>query len=794
MSDPFNVPPVPEQDQSGGDGLPTYDDLAQQNGPNSRFGRWREWIEKRAAERYHDLTPADLERRRQRGWGDGLDRQSSFEQRQSQQAPSLPTFSVYAPSTYSSLDGSSSNPYSMYSNAPSAHPMSMYSNAPSSYTFAHPPSLQPQLHLQTSLPPPMPSPFAHANYPPPPQTLIPESLDPSHLKLYNFGSRFLPHTTSPIRCLLPLNNHRLLLIGHDDGLSVLDMFPGEWDEDDDTEKGPADAEAKLIWEGEGVHQMSILESESTGEGTPQGVVLALVSTEETSAKEREESMRTLRMYNLSSLISLAKYYSTQKGARPLDLRSSGKNSQSHGKKHHRPPSSITKGLKNLVLDNGIAQPQSPPRQPEPRASYSSITDSWTSPGKSKAVAPPSRADSGDSDWDMVNELPLRWATNYTPLASSGSRLQNSSVLLYEVWRNEGQRGPGGVLLAIATKSSILLYEAPKGERAFRFSKEFYTPLPARSITFIHQSVQDSMSRSPSDVFPRTAPLDSASHRHNRVLSFGSNVRVYPTQLSLFVVFEKKAGTIRIADAAVGEVELYEDNWSAQQAALMNAPSVSSLTSRRSRASWDGRGFSKEKGVWIRPVKFDVPGPGGRTTFTQMYLLTRGRQSQLVTHPLPAKVSAVPPYRILYWTSTPTHVAVRICNSDDPEESPYLQAIAFGEDGVEVLEVPLSQLSERKGKGRAQDPVRTQADVGGAAGMLMVGGHWDRPFYQGGLQRSLSTSSADTYASSTLEDEEGARRLQIREGVYGWVQKGAEDYRVLWLGDASVEDDGFDDFE
>lgn len=35
-SDLFNVPTVPEQDQSGGDGLPTYDDLAQQHGPNSR--------------------------------------------------------------------------------------------------------------------------------------------------------------------------------------------------------------------------------------------------------------------------------------------------------------------------------------------------------------------------------------------------------------------------------------------------------------------------------------------------------------------------------------------------------------------------------------------------------------------------------------------------------------------------------------------------------------------------------------------------------------------------------------
>lgn len=57
---------LPEQDAHGGDDLPTYDELAAQHGPNSRylyrigfdgvqvlialysrFGRWREWIEKR---------------------------------------------------------------------------------------------------------------------------------------------------------------------------------------------------------------------------------------------------------------------------------------------------------------------------------------------------------------------------------------------------------------------------------------------------------------------------------------------------------------------------------------------------------------------------------------------------------------------------------------------------------------------------------------------------------------------------------------------------------------------------
>ncbi|TFK94239.1 hypothetical protein K466DRAFT_593748 [Polyporus arcularius HHB13444] len=778
--DPFNVPPVPEQDEvgAGGDALPTYDDLTTQHGPNSRFGRWREWIEKRAAERYAETSPADVERRRQRGWGEGVDQQPQPQSALQSQPPVAfpPTMSVYAPSTHSSMYTSSYGT--------SSHPVSMYSSAPSSFNFGT--HLHPQLHLQTSFATLPVSPLTHAKYPPPPTSLIPESIPPSHLKLYNFGSRFLPHATSPIRCLLPLSNHHLLLIGHDNGLSVLNMYPGETDEDDDAEKGPIDAEAKLIWEGEGVHQMSILESESTGEGTPQGVVLALVSTESDSSKE-QESPRILRMYNLASLVSLAKWASTQKDAKPLDLRGGQKSKGSNGKKHHRPPSSITKGLKNLVLDGGIAQPTSPSRRHEPQASYSSLTSTWTSPGRSRPAAP-TRADSVDSEWDMINELPLRWATNYTPLASAGSRLQHNSVLVYDVWKNEGQRGPGGVLLAIATKSSILLYEAPKGERAFRFTKEFYTPLHAKSITFIHQSVQDNVSRSPSDVLPRSSTVDSLTPRHTRGFSFNANIKAYPTQLSLFVVFEKKAGTIRVADAAVGEVELYEDNWSAQQNALMATPSTSSLTSRRSRASWDGRGFTKEKGSWARPVKFDIPGPTGKSTVTQMCLLTRGRQSHIIPHPLPAKVSAVPPYRIFYWTSAPTSVTVRVCHSDIPEEPPFLQAVAFSDEGVEVQEVSLSQLSERKGKGRAQDPIRAQADVGGAAGLLMVGGHWDRPFFPG-LSRSYSTSSFNSYASSTLEDESGLPSRCRGEGIYGWVQKGAEDWRVVWLGDASSEDDG-----
>jgi hypothetical protein len=65
-----------------------------------------------------------------------------------------------------------------------------------------------------------------------------------------------------------------------------------------------------------VLQMSLIEVEDIGEGTPQGVVLFLVGCDPENGKE-QESMRTLRMYNLASLISLAKWAISRKVRRPL---------------------------------------------------------------------------------------------------------------------------------------------------------------------------------------------------------------------------------------------------------------------------------------------------------------------------------------------------------------------------------------------------------------------------------------------------------------------------------------------
>ena len=105
--------------------------------------------------------------------------------------------------------------------------------------------------FQNSSSPVVPFTFPVEDEPDDPAPSRGEVLSPSHLALHQFGSRFLPHTTAPIRCLLPILNDTLLLIGHDDGLSVLDMFPKEWTDRGLIEHGPNEAQVHHIWVGEG---------------------------------------------------------------------------------------------------------------------------------------------------------------------------------------------------------------------------------------------------------------------------------------------------------------------------------------------------------------------------------------------------------------------------------------------------------------------------------------------------------------------------------------------------------------
>lgn len=221
-----------------------------------------------------------------------------------------------------------------------------------------------------------------------------------------------------------------------------------------------------------VSQITLLEVEQSSSGTPQGVVLLLVGPtgDSCSPGKDSETLRSLRMYNLASLTSLAKWTVAQKGAKPIDLRGPSNHAPQTPKKQHRPQHSIARSIKNFI--------ESPSHSHSHDSSYSNLltpsaSASVSAAGSSKprSRSPNKRQDSDDSGWDVIEDLPLRWATDYVPLASPGSRLVNTPVLSYALWFGDNPRVRGqGRLLAVATKTNILLYETPKGERAFRFVK------------------------------------------------------------------------------------------------------------------------------------------------------------------------------------------------------------------------------------------------------------------------------------------------------------------------------------
>ncbi|KAF8838617.1 hypothetical protein BDN67DRAFT_971241 [Paxillus ammoniavirescens] len=791
-----------EQDESGTGDLPTYDDLAAQSSPNSRFGRWRGWIEKRAAERYANQTPEEMDRRRTRGWG--LDQ----EQEPVTQVQQYPTSTLSAPNE-AHLDQSLSLSVPV--------PLRIRINEDLPEVPAHSEPTFGALHTgQDSASPVDPLSQSQRNL----QGTSNETLIPSHLQVHQFGSRFLPHTTSPIRCILPIQRDRLLLIGTDSGLSVLDTYPTEWASDGNVgiiQKGPGEAQERVVWAGEAVYQLSILEYEDIGEGTPQGVVLALVGPDPdapSAASGHQEPLRSLRMYNLASLTSLAKWTIAQQGAHSVDLRrASDWNIQQTPVKKHRPASSITRGLKNLIIE-------SPTRTQQPATSYQAHLSAPAAKRQTTTA-------SADSSWDVVDDLPLRWATDFVPLASAGSRLASSSVIAYALWQ-EGGAGPGGgrhgrrALLAVATKSNIFLYETPKGERAFHFVKEFYTPVAPRNLTFAHQSVQDTV-RPPSDNnSPRTT-----GHGHTRATSSESpfslhNSRsslaapsnlTYSAQMVIFIVFEKKAGLIRIADAAVTEVELYDTGGGSSLLGggsfLVAKDSLSvggSLGSRRSRASIDFMAFREGKGSWVLPTLVDLPATqlptGDVSPAKAVYVLTRGKQSHIVSAPLPPTIQSTPPIYTLTWSSPPSSVSPRVCVPSLPrsprsnQTPPFLQLIGMGEDGIEVLEIPLTTLWNRKGKGKGAplaDPRRVQSFIG-ETGFLANGGHWHHLASVAAPQLERTDSTASAISFDSVESEEATSRLRAEAGVYGWLRKDVEDWRVFWVGGDARDIGGHDEDE
>ncbi|KAG6897607.1 hypothetical protein C0992_013047 [Termitomyces sp. T32_za158] len=537
--------------------------------------------------------------------------------------------------------------------------------------------------------------------------------------------------------------------------------------------------------------MSLLEVENTDKGTQQGVVLALVGPEP-DAKEAD-TIRTLRMYNLTSLINLANWSISHKGTRPLDLhRPSNWQVQQSSTKRARPQSSITRGLKSLIDPAANQTSESP---------GSSSSDSKLSPASSTPISQPdgrlspNRRDTDETSWDVIEDLPLRWATDFVSLATSTSRLANLSVISYALWEDETRKGQGGRLLAIATKNNIFLYETPRGERAFRFvkvgselldksdrfsllKKEFYIPLQPRNLTFFKQSVQD-VNRSLSDVTPSRF---FTSHRRtdSTITVRGSDSSRastpsfldYGTHLSLFVIFDKKASWIRLVDSAVGEIEFFD-----------RASENPSPSSRKSRMSFD---VAHPSPKWILPVQCTLPLPHRPGMTKEIILVTRGTNTHIASSPLPIGLSSYAPLEVVIWRSPPTSISARVSMECD-SSPPFLQLIGLGgENGIEVQEVPLSFLGNGKSNAvYVEENRKAEEDLGGDSGFLCIGGHWDRShhlFHRQRLSRSFTASSLLSANSFTsMESEDILEKMKKEEGVYAWCRKGLEDWRVFWIG-------------
>ncbi|KAJ7194532.1 hypothetical protein GGX14DRAFT_678566, partial [Mycena pura] len=155
----------------------------------------------------------------------------------------------------------------------------------------------------------------------------------------------------------------------------------------------------------------------------------------------------------------------------------------------------------------------------------------------------------------IDDLAFRWARDFVPLAAAGSRLLNLLILSFALWKKKEQGI--GQFLAVATKKAASCCTRRRPTSAFRYVKEFYTPLQPKAISFFQQLVHDNAS----------SPTDFSQHRRSSCFAPGMRIggrRAAPspfhgTQLSIFVVFEKKASWIRVADSAVVPADLRRDD-------------------------------------------------------------------------------------------------------------------------------------------------------------------------------------------------------------------------------------------
>jgi len=222
-------------------------------------------------------------------------------------------------------------------------------------------------------------------------------------------------------------------------------------------------------------------------------------------------------------------------------------------------------------------------------------------------------------------------------------------------------------------------------------------------------------------------------------------------------------------------------------------------------------FKEGKGTWILPSIVDLPAlqlpSGDISTERSVYLLTRGKNTHIVPAPLPAAIQNAAPIHIFTWCSAPSSVSARVYvpkttpRTKALQTPPLFQLVGFSDEGIEMQEIPLTALlcvsgSKGKGKGVAlADPCRGQSFIG-ETGFLAQGGQWHRlpPEITAppAMERTDSTSSTRSFES--VQSDEVVARLKAEAGVYGWLRKSGEDWRVFWVGGDAREVERHDEEE
>jgi hypothetical protein len=249
--------------------------------------------------------------------------------------------------------------------------------------------------------------------------------------------------------------------------------------------------------------------------------------------------------------------------------------------------------------------------------------------------------------------------------------------------------------------------------------------------------------------------------HHRGLSAPTSIEA-TDQLCLFVRYGKKAGVIRLNDSSVSEVELCDESpefYPESTLSSVKSLSVSKPSSIRKSLSFSESiaSTSKPKSKWILPSNLYVP-KSEATAAGSLYFLTKGFTTHILPFPLPNPINSKRPFKIISWTSPPSAVLPRIITYG-PSYTPILQVVGLGAEGAEVQEFSFSFLYGGKESISGEPLVKAYQDIG-TAGFLSLGGSWHR-----GKQNSASN------AQSSSQDE----------GFYGWVTKGYQDWRVIWIG-------------